>query len=543
MKSAKLHSQEADRIEALRSTGLLDTMNEVEYDSITFLASHICQTPIALISLVDSNRQWFKSKVGLSASETPRDLAFCAHAILGEDLFIVEDSTQDQRFFDNPLVQGQPKVIFYAGAPLIDPKTKLPLGTVCVIDHKARTLTDSQKTALKNLSIQVSALIELKQNVQTLQIQQKELIRSKIAIANMQEGFVLQDKSGAIIDFNISASNILGLSADQLKGKTSLDSSWQAVKESGEPLPGHEHPAMVALRTGKNQSGVKMGVKSTHFKERWISINASPIFIDEMDKQPDSVVVTFIDNTELMKTQAKLMDNARLVTLAEMASGIAHEINNPLAIINGLCGSISKNLNDSQIDRNILASNLTKIKDTVFRISKIVRSLQAFSRSGDQEKNSPLNLDSVLRDTLSLCSEKFKFGSIQVRFNIPADISISGNMVRLGQVMLNLLTNSFDAIRERQEKWIQINAEITGETVKLIVKDSGNGIPLEVSEKMFQPFFTTKEVGKGTGLGLSLSRGFMEDMGGNLVYDQNAENTTFILELKKAAQSSEQKSA
>lgn len=532
MKTAPLHSQELLRIEALHSTGLLDTLSEDEYDSITFLASQICQTPIALISLLDSDRQWSKSKVGLSASETPRDSAFCAHAILGEELFIVEDCTKDERFFDNPLVLGYPKAIFYAGAPLIDPRSKLPLGTVCVIDHKARKLSDNQKKALLKLSRQTSILIELKQKNISLEEQRQKLARSSVAIENMQEGFVLQDQAGSIIDFNSSALEILGLTAEQMMGKTCFDPSWQAIKETGEPFPGDEHPAVVALNTGLRQSGIKMGVKSSHFKERWLNINASPIF-SEQSKKPESVVVTFTDDTELMQTQVKLMDNARLISLTEMASGLSHEVNNPLAIISAACRSISKISAEPDVDRSAVAVNLDKIQDCVFRISKVVKGLQAFSRSGEKDRNSEFNLSKALNDVIFFCTEKFKRHSLTVKANIPPDIIAVGSMSRFSQVVINLLTNSFDALINQNERWIQIDLELTDQSVKIYLKDSGQGIPTEISKKMFHPFFTTKDVGKGTGLGLSVSKGFMEDMGGSLSYDFGANNTTFILEIEK----------
>ena len=132
MKKAVDTINEKERLENLLSYNVLDTETEVAFDDITAIASYVCETPIALVSLVDSTRQWFKSRHGLSATETPRDISFCGHAIQEDDIFEVEDSKKDSRFSDNPLVTGGPKVIFYAGSPLISPEG-FKLGTLCVI--------------------------------------------------------------------------------------------------------------------------------------------------------------------------------------------------------------------------------------------------------------------------------------------------------------------------------------------------------------------------------------------------------------------------
>ena len=140
------------RIAALNSYGVLDTPNEVEFDAIVREAARILRTPIALISLIDENRQWFKAKVGLEASETPRSISFCTHAIRGPDVFVVEDASKDARFSANPLVTGDPSIRFYAGAPL-KTASGMRVGTLCVIDSKVHpALTERQKTDLEALA-------------------------------------------------------------------------------------------------------------------------------------------------------------------------------------------------------------------------------------------------------------------------------------------------------------------------------------------------------------------------------------------------------
>ncbi len=158
---AKLPEDESSRLEILHQLELLDTPPEPEFDELVSLAAAICDTPISHVTLVDEHRQWFKASFGLSAPETSRAVAFCAHAILQKSLFTINDATKDKRFADNPLVVGEPKIRFYAGMP-ISASTGSPLGTLCVIDRVPRELTPEQNSALEVLGRQVNARLELR---------------------------------------------------------------------------------------------------------------------------------------------------------------------------------------------------------------------------------------------------------------------------------------------------------------------------------------------------------------------------------------------
>jgi GAF domain-containing protein len=160
-------ANEQQRLAALRGYEILDTEPEAGFDDLTLLASYVCQTPVALISLIDADRQWFKSKIGISATETSRDIAFCASAILQPDVFIVPDAREDERFAQNPLVVSDPKVRFYAGATLTT--NGHALGTLCVVDRVPRELSPEQVEALKALSRQVLAQLELRRNLVRLE--------------------------------------------------------------------------------------------------------------------------------------------------------------------------------------------------------------------------------------------------------------------------------------------------------------------------------------------------------------------------------------
>jgi GAF domain-containing protein len=161
MRKPPVLTQEAERLEALRQYNILDTPAEQAYDDITSLAAFICDVPIALISLVAGERQWFKSKVGLAVSETSRDVSFCAHAITQPDIFVVQDALSDERFAENPLVTCAPNIRFYAGVPLITPAGNA-IGTLCVIDHRPRELSVAQRQTLAALARQVVLQLELR---------------------------------------------------------------------------------------------------------------------------------------------------------------------------------------------------------------------------------------------------------------------------------------------------------------------------------------------------------------------------------------------
>ena len=175
---------EAARLEALHRYRILDTEPERSFDDLTLLASHICGTPMALISLVDADRQWFKSRIGIPISETARAVSFCAHAINHRDLFIVPDARHDERFRDNQLVTGAPEIRFYAGAPLVTPDGHA-LGTLCVLDRVARTLSRDQLEALTALCHQTEAQLELRRHVLELEQALEERDRAQAEQATL----------------------------------------------------------------------------------------------------------------------------------------------------------------------------------------------------------------------------------------------------------------------------------------------------------------------------------------------------------------------
>lgn len=214
MKKIPLPTNESERLTALESYSIMDTLPEKEYDAITQLASYICGTPIALVSLLDKERQWFKSSVGLGASETPREISFCQYAIMGEEVYEVTNALENKLFAANPLVTGNPDIRFYAGAPLKD-SDGFNLGSLCVIDTVQRTLNTEQKNALKLLANQVVLLLQLRKKNADLNNTQKEfqnfidLSKDLVCIANVD---------GLFYKVNPAFTSVLGYSKEELEG-------------------------------------------------------------------------------------------------------------------------------------------------------------------------------------------------------------------------------------------------------------------------------------------------------------------------------------
>ncbi|TVR05708.1 MAG: GAF domain-containing sensor histidine kinase [Phormidium sp. GEM2.Bin31] len=211
MPAAPYPENEAERQRSLEQYNLLDTLPEQAFDDITLLAAHVCQTPIALVSLIDRDRQWFKAKVGIDAEETPREQAFCAHAILEPNqVLVVPNAEDDPRFADNPLVTGGPQIRFYAGSPLQTPDGQA-IGTLCTIDDKPRELTQEQIQGLQALSRQVVAQMELRRNVNQLRHTLEQLQRTQASLIQTEKMSALgRFVAGIAHEINNPVSFILG---------------------------------------------------------------------------------------------------------------------------------------------------------------------------------------------------------------------------------------------------------------------------------------------------------------------------------------------
>ena len=236
---------------------------------------------------------------------------------------------------------------------------------------------------------------------------------------------------------------------------------------------------------------------------------------------------------ETIKMQeAKIITSARLSSLGEMAGGIAHEINNPLSVILARASQLKRRSSRNELDPAELVDGLAKIEETCNRIVKIINGLKTISRDGANDPFGPVSLQLCLQETISLVSEKLKHNNVEIELITPnEEVTVQGRLVQLEQVLMNILHNSYDAIAELADKKIMIKLLKLKDVAEVRISDSGLGVPAHLVDKIFVPFFTTKDVGKGTGIGLSITRSIVQEHGGEFSYVKNGKEWYFSLTL------------
>lgn len=263
----------------------------------------------------------------------------------------------------------------------------------------------------------------------------------------------------------------------------------------------------------------------------WVDTQIIPIFNEE------GIIESFasvrFDITERKQMENAIISLEKMASLGEMSAVVAHEINNPLAIIQLCIDSLKKEILREDYTAEFIVTKLDKMNISIGRIVKLVRGLKTFSRTSGLEEYSEINLKSFVEDVLSF--SKCKCASEGIIFNTKTvpDISIECRPDQISQVMLNLLNNAFDAVSNLDEKWIDFSIEIDLENNEAVFlfKDSGKGIPDQIADKILNPFFTTKDIGKGTGLGLSISRAIIEEHEGVLYLENKDCNTLFVFKI------------
>lgn len=482
---------ETERLAALYRYNILDTLPEVEFDNVAYLAQQICQTPVALISLVDKDRQWFKAKIGLELSETPRNIAFCSHTILEPESLQICDAMLDSRFAKNPLVTQDPHIRFYAGVPLITP-TQDKIGTLCVMDFVPRQLTAEQLKALNKLTKQVIAQLELKQYISALQISES---RTKAIIDNMLLGLIVTNELGIIESVNPAAENIFEYQEKELIGK-----------ELSLLLPElTDATRLNFLQASQNQYPPRI---------QWqgISKNANKLFLElSVYEFSTKHGVRFANNIKEISDQQEL---EKLKT--SFISTINHELRTPLTSINGAlnllsCGILGQLPEEAQEIVELAERNSVRLISLLNDILDLQR-LEA-SRS---EMNFEVSYLSELvtlasKEVLNLAKEK----NISLVLNA-TEVKVFADHKHLLQALISLFKNAIKFSPEHSTVKIVIEEHQAWATVKII--DQGCGIAPNHLSAIFDRFkqvdFTDDRQQGGAGLGLAICKAIIEQHNG-----------------------------
>lgn len=272
--------------------------------------------------------------------------------------------------------------------------------------------------------------------------------------------------------------------------------------------------------------------------KRWHHLALKKSYLEGKDNKPNLIIIAIdihdkkISEHELEQQRLININSSKLASLGEMAGGIAHEINNPLAIILGNTNYLLKNIDKGKLSNESLKEKLEKIESVGFRMQKIIKGMKNLIRSDSATEEEPFSIFQLIDDSLGLCLERFKSSGIEIKIPfIDENLIAIGNYQQVGQIIVNLLNNAHDILESYEKKLIEVKVEIQDENIIIQIMDSGPGVDNE--DKLFQPFYTTKPIGKGTGLGLSLSKKIANKNGGDLTYSRSGDMTVFQLSILK----------
>ncbi len=517
--------EERARIDVLHSYGILDCPPDESVDALVRLASQICGTPIALVSLVDMHRQWFFSNIGLEVSQTPRDVAFCHHTIQGTELMEVQDALEDERFSKNPLVLGDPMIRFYAGAPLIEPQGA-SLGTLCVIDRVPRALSAFQKDALRSLS---KAIVQLFQRYKL-----ERSIDSAIRIIDAENtasiaGVLAVDKPGKIHFANRVVHEMFGYDQGALLGRN-LDCLLPVEIREGHPAMIEDYfqaPTRRLLDLGRDLFALRKDGSRLP-----VEIGLCPI----EGQGPQLVQVSIVDATarfEAALAEKQEVQQERLRTTELVVAGVGHQINNPLAyVLANVDYSLKTLVEEHQefAELEDVCDALTDALEGAHRIREVVEALGSFSRT--KRSSERLDVEPIIR----VCAER-----LQAHCTLPVLVSVQpcpqivANAQGLQQALSNTLLNASQAFALPDPgAAIEVRARLGDDGGVLIeVEDNGRGIGREARTKIFEPFYTTQSA--GVGLGLFVAHHLVRASGGSIeVESELGEGSCFTLRFPPA---------
>jgi PAS domain S-box-containing protein len=514
MESPAIPANEAERLAALRSYDILDTTPEQIYDDLVRVAAHLLDMPIALVSLVDAERQWFKARVGLGAAETSREVSFCGHVVVQRRPLVVPDALADPRFHDNPLVTGPPHVRFYAGAPLQSPEGHL-LGTLCVIDHEPRSMNPTKLELLEALARQAVSLLELRRRaaeaertaatlreVSTLQRRFFELSLDMLCVAG---------NDGYFKRVNPAWTRTLGHSEAELLEQPFLDfvhpDDREATTREAAKLATGEHDTIAFENRYRARDG----------SWRWLMWSASP------DPQSGLLMAVARDITPLKKVEQRLREAHLAAETANKAksdflANMSHELRTPLNSVIGFTNILLKNKGGALSTRELdYLARIGTNGNHLLRLINDVLDLSRIEAGRIDVQSEDVDLGALAQRTVDQLQGQAHATGTRLGVTVPERLlPLRTDQHRLEQIVINLVGNAIKFAAGGTVE-VCIRADAAGRPLRLDVVDDGLGIPADKHALIFETFRqaddSTRRRFGGTGLGLAISRSLCEIMG------------------------------
>ncbi|HXV59229.1 MAG TPA: response regulator [Vicinamibacteria bacterium] len=538
-------ANEMARLEALGRYQILDTPPEEGFDDLTLLASYVCRTPIAVITLVDEQRQWYKSARGIALTETPREHGFCSHAILDTDVMEVPDTLADERFRTNPSVIAEPRIRFYAGAPLVT-ADGLALGTLCVADRAPRSLDSEQRGLLTALARQVVSRMEERRKLVDLT---RALVERDHARGELDQFFELSLDLLCVADHEYNFKHVnpawektLGYSRGELLAKPYLDfvhpDDLEATVE-----------AASSLRAGSDVISFENRYRCGDGSYKWLSWNTAVsvesglVYAVARDiterKRAEEALRRYARDLEQAKRAEE--ENARRLTQlvdeldqakrfaedatrakSEFLANMSHEIRTPMNAIIGMTElTLQSDLDEEQRD------HLITVKDSAEALLELLDDILDFSKIEARKlaiDYVPFSLRDTVGATVKILEMRAREKGLDLSSNIDAAVPdhLLGDPRRLRQILVNLIGN---ALKFTEEGWVKLDVKsvsVALDEVELhfIVADSGIGIPESKQQMVFEAFAQANQAMArkygGTGLGLAISAHLASMMAGRI---------------------------
>lgn len=509
MREPKIPDDEPARLEALDDYRILDTEPEAAFDDLTTIAAAIFGVPIALVSLVDASRQWFKSRHGLEATETPREVSFCGHVVADGATMVVSDAEGDARFADNPLVTGPPNVRFYAGAPLVTPSGHA-LGSLCVIDHVPREPTPEQLAVLEALARQVVDQLELRAELRRRRESEE---RYATFFAHALDMLCIA-RDGYFVELNPSWTRVLGWSHEELQGRPFVD----FVHEDDRERTIAEAKRLV---TGAAKTvGFENRYQTKDGGYRWLSWMAA--------SSGDGGAIYAVAHDITARRQVDAMKS-------EFVSVVSHELRTPLTSIRGSLRLVEGGVGGPLPER---ASKLVGIASSnterLIRLVNDILDLDKIEAGKLELQRVPTALAPLLRKAIEDLRGFAKEAGVAVALDVEDSAVTDVDPDRIQQVAVNLVSN---AIKFSDEGGlVRVRLRVIDERARIDVIDDGLGIAEVDQARLFAKFeqvdnSDTRSRG-GSGLGLAIAKAIVEEHGGAIgVSSALGSGSTFWFEL------------